>query len=572
MSVNDDLRDQAIRHAIYSERFGRGLAKRITALLNEVDDDLADQLQRRLEKIATNGDGGPATTKRLTDLLSSIRVINDRVYRRVGEGLEAELTDMAAFEIENQTAALARTIPVEIVATAPTAQVLKTLVETTPIDGHLLKSWVDSMSANRLSRVEQALRIGIAEGQTVDQLVRRIRGTRANGYKDGILEISRRSAETLAITANSTIANKAREAVYRDNAKLISKLKWISTLDSRTSSVCQARDGKLYDLDQPHPTPPAHPRCRSVMIPVTVPFSALGLNAKDYSPKTRASMDGQVPGDTTYEKWIRSQPRDRVVEIYGKERADLFLSGKVKFDDLYRDDGRFYTLDELRRQTGAAPTPKPTPKPAPASAQKAAPTLAEVNAKHDAELKAYTLTEGRKKGKEHLAIYDAATGKAFPPVTDGKKGSVSFPLWMLNELHHDKNQIVLHHNHPSSSSFSPADLKIVHDYRGAKGIWAHGHNGSSYYAEAGPRKMTSQGYNGMRKHAQQWMQRKVNTKEITTADANLIFYHIVSRLVERRGYITYMADLQGETLEVYNRNKTLIETFVSSITGYADDN
>ena len=294
-----------------------------------------------------------------------------------------------------------------------------------------------------------------------------------------------------------------------------------------------------------------------------MPFDKLGVDASDYSPKQRASMDGQVPGNTTYEKWLRNGPRERVVEIYGAERADLFLSGKVKFDDLYKNDGTFYSLADLRARV-ATPAPKPAPKP---KAPKA-PTLAEVNAKNDADLKAYTLEEGRRTKAEHLAIYDAKTGRRFENVSDGKKGSVSFPKWMVDELRKPENEIILHHNHPGSSSFSPADLQVVHAFKGAKGIWAHGHNGSSYYAEAGPRAMTLQGYNLLRKQTQQWLQRKVNSREISEADATLLFYHFVTRLVEHRGYLVYRADLQGPTLEAYERTKPLLEAFLSTIAGH----
>lgn len=353
MSVNQAILDAAIRHAIYSERFGRGLAKRIVALLNEADEDLTDKIEARLSRIADGGDTGPATTKRLTEILESLKTLNGSVYKKLLQTLQSELVDLAGFEIENQQATLAKLVPVNIVATAPTPAFLVTLVTTTPIDGILLKSWVDGMRDGRLLRVEKAVRLGMVQGETPQQIARRIRGTKAKGYRDGLMEISRRSAETLALTANSTIANAARERVYQDNAKLIDKLKWLSTLDSRTSATCQARDGELYDLDKPHPTPPAHPRCRSVMIPVTVPFSKLGVDAKDYTPTQRASMDGQVPGNVTFGDWLKGQPRARVEEVMGKGRAELFLSDKLKFADFFNTDDEYYTLAQLRQR--AAP-------------------------------------------------------------------------------------------------------------------------------------------------------------------------------------------------------------------------
>ena len=570
MSVNQDIQNAAIRHAIMSERYGKGLVRKIVALLDAADGDLTDQLTKRLGKIAANGfDTGPETTRRLTEVIEALRTINDRAYRRIEAELQAELIGMAEVETVAEQANLARILPVTINSVAPTATYLKTLVTTTPIDGVLLKPWVDGMASGRLARVEKALRIGMVEGQTVDQLVRRVRGTKAARYKDGILEISRRSAETLCLTANSTIANAAREQVYRDNAKLIDKLKWVSTLDTRTSSTCQSRDGQLYDLDKPHPSPPAHPRCRSIMIPVTVPFSKLGVDAADYSPAQRASLDGAVPGSTTYEKWLKDQPKERVVEIYGKERAELFLSGKVAFADLYKNDGQFYSLAELRNRSHK-PAPAQTPAPAPKPVQPKAPTLSEINAANDAELRDYMLVKGRKDGKEHLGAFDAVTGQMFEKVTDGKKGSVSFPPWLMTELKNPERKLVLHHNHPSSNSFSPADVSIIHEFPGAKGIWAHGHNGSSYYAEVGPRKMTIQGYKGLQKMVQQWMQSKVNSKNIATEDANLVFYHVVAMLADHRGYLKYAATLEGPSLEAFNRTKPQIEAFLSTIAGHTE--
>lgn len=563
MSANEEILNAAIRHSIISERYGKGLARKIVALLDAADVDLTDQLEKRLARIADGRDNGPATTRKLSEVIDALRTINSSVYRKLAGVLEAELIDMAAVELDGQAATLERALPVTVNAVAPTATYLKTLVTMTPVDGHLLGSWVDNMASNRLRRVEQALRIGMIEGQTVDQLVRRIRGTRAARYKDGILEISRRSATTLALTANSTIANAARQEVFKANAKLIDKLKWVATLDSRTSPGCQSKDGQLYEIGKA-PACPAHPRCRSIIIPVTVPFNKLGLDASDYSPTSRASMDGQVPANVTFGDWLKKQPRSRVEEIYGKERAELFLSGKVKFADLYKDDGSFYSLAELRRRTPTV-APKPTPVTAPKPPVR---TLEAINADNDADLKAYTLAEGRKNGKEHLAIYDAATGKTYPHVTDGKKGSVAFPPWMMDELKNPARQIVLHHNHPSSNSFSPADLSVIHDLAGAKGIWAHGHNGSSYYAEVGARKMSLQGYRLLQNQTKRWLQAKVNARKVAADDAGVIFFHVVSMLADHRGYIKYSADLKGPSLEAFNRTKPEIEAFLSTITPF----
>jgi hypothetical protein len=85
-------------------------------------------------------------------------------------------------------------------------------------------------------------------------------------------------------------------------------------------------------------------------VPVTVPFRELGLNAEDYTPEERASMDGQVAASTTYPKWLKSQPASVQETVLGKERARLFREGKVSSDELYRDDGSYRSLDELKKR------------------------------------------------------------------------------------------------------------------------------------------------------------------------------------------------------------------------------
>lgn len=82
MSVNEEIRDAAIRHAVMSERYGKGLARKIVKLLDEADVDMTDQLERRLARIANGTDNGPATTRRLTEVMAALETLNKAVYER----------------------------------------------------------------------------------------------------------------------------------------------------------------------------------------------------------------------------------------------------------------------------------------------------------------------------------------------------------------------------------------------------------------------------------------------------------------------------------------------------------
>src|SRR3546814_8134406 len=92
-------------------------------------------------------------------------------------------------------------------------------------------------------------------------MVRTLRGTKAAGYADGLLEISRRDAAAVVRTAVNHTGNYAREALYAENADIVSKVQWHSTLDGRTCPQCAGLDGKTFELGK-GPRPPAHYGCR----------------------------------------------------------------------------------------------------------------------------------------------------------------------------------------------------------------------------------------------------------------------------------------------------------------------
>lgn len=64
-----------------------------------------------------------------------------------------------------------------------------------------------------------------------------MRGTRAKGYADGLLDIDRRSAEAVVRIAISHTAEFARDRWYDANDDIIGALAWVSTLDSRISDA-----------------------------------------------------------------------------------------------------------------------------------------------------------------------------------------------------------------------------------------------------------------------------------------------------------------------------------------------
>lgn len=353
-SVNDALASAWIIHLIYAQRYGKAFANRIVKLINRGDKALVEELAGRYATIAAAGfDRGPATTRRVEEAITALRAINDNAYRPVHAAVVDELVGFAQYEMDWAAATIKKTIPVELGMRVPSPAVLRELVESSPVSGYLLKPWVEDLPRSRMAKIEAAIRDGVVTGKTTDQIVRDIRGTRKDGFK-GVLQTSRQSAQSMVLTASATVQNSAREALYDENPQLVPRVKFVATLDSRTTDRCRFYDGKVFKRSEPHPRPALHIRCRSLLVPVTPSWRELGFDADDVSAPARASMNGQVPGNETYATWLPKQPRAIIEDVLGKKNADLLIRKKIKINDFYDQSGKQYTLDQLRKRHPAA--------------------------------------------------------------------------------------------------------------------------------------------------------------------------------------------------------------------------
>jgi hypothetical protein len=176
--------------------------------------------------------------------------------------------------------------------------------------------------------------------------------------------------EALVRTSINHATNQGRQMVWESNSDILKGVRWVSTLDTRTTPICQQRDGKVGPvvddpnwsppegadrLDPPFARPPAHPNCRSTTTAVTKSWKELGFNVDELPAGTRASMDGQVPANMTYFEWLAKQSPERQKDILGPTRFDLWHTEGVKPERFVNDKGRLLTLDELRANLGKAP-------------------------------------------------------------------------------------------------------------------------------------------------------------------------------------------------------------------------
>lgn len=114
------------------------------------------------------------------------------------------------------------------------------------------------------------------------------------------------------------------------------------------------------------------------------------------------------------------------------------------------------------------------------------PTVAKFS--QDRRARHFVLSMGKRTGFEHLYCYCGNTGKDLVKHTDRAVDNVGLPKRHLVNSKRRGNRLVLHHNHPRGFSLSTVDIRHLIERPGLVEVFAHGHDGSWYWAESQRRK------------------------------------------------------------------------------------
>ncbi|HEU0264328.1 MAG TPA: phage minor head protein, partial [Geobacterales bacterium] len=306
-------------------------------------------------KIAARGEDGTFTAKRLAALLAELRDINTEAYRQAENIVKAEMALFAVQEADILAGVIEKSFPRSITLdmVTPTPEQLAAIATSKPFQGGLLSEWFGGLAEAKQTVVRQAIRLGMTEGETIDQMVRRLAGTRANRYTDGALEITRKNAEAVVRTAVNHTSNQAQQMLFAFNEELVKGWTFLATLDSRTTITCASLSGSEWPTGE-GPIPPRHVRCRSFALPRLATFRDLGIDIEEFPAGQRASMGGPVSAELSFTDWLKGQGADTQKNILGARRAELFREGGLSVDKFTDRKGVVYTLDELRKKQSEA--------------------------------------------------------------------------------------------------------------------------------------------------------------------------------------------------------------------------
>lgn len=333
-----DIKDDFSRHAHFVEQYKNSNVNKFEAFLRRVARGLRGELLKT--NTVTSQSRIEAKLKFVEELITTeFTAYTDEIT----EQIELFAVSEAGFVAETVKNASGVSFAL------PSEAQLIAAVNARPFNTKLLKDYLKDFTSQQAKAVSNAVSMGFYEGKTTPEIVRDIIGTKAQNFKNGTLHTSRTSAETMVRTALSHTSAVARNKTYEDNDDLIPYYEWVSTLDGRTSAICRSRDGMVWRINK-GPLPPAHPNCRSTTAPLfkeDVKVKGDKLIKQDLDG-TRASIDGQVSADLTYNDWLKRQTKAFQIDVLGKQKAELFRKGGLTMDQFVNNKGQELTLDQLQ--------------------------------------------------------------------------------------------------------------------------------------------------------------------------------------------------------------------------------
>ena len=387
------------KNAIDLNRYSNSVARRVINSYNDIIIDAVNQL-RVIDDLAA-----PVKAARLRSILAQLKESLDGWAGDATEITATELQGIAELQSQFVTDELRKALPAgvtrsavntveispqfaqSVVTTDPTQLNVVTLSDdlfaavngapqtysltaaqgttiTLP-NGQVVSKAFRGIATSQAERFSQVVRNGLLTGETTPDIAKRLIGSLQFGEQAKTVgqlaaaggqatQVADNQILTLIRTSINQVANAASQQVYEANQDITQKYRYIATLDTRTSAICRALDGREFDYGK-GPMPPQHFNCRSTTVPV-INYKQLGFNPPP--PARRASMDGQVPANESYGEWLKKQPRTVQADALGPGKVAYFnrlvdkYGAKDAMAKLVRDDGSELTLAQLRKRYG----------------------------------------------------------------------------------------------------------------------------------------------------------------------------------------------------------------------------
>jgi len=402
------------RNAIDLNRYSNSVARQIIENYNDIILDSVDQLQRLIPNVSDDNlqpITAPAKAARLRSILAQLKESLATWANESTQLAATEFQGLAELQSEFVEGQLRQALPAGARSAVNTVEIspqfAQAVVTTDPTEigvvslsddlvaavqgspqrfsltaaqgtaitlpnGRVVEKTFRGIAEQQAERFAQVVRQGLLTGEPTQEIASRLVG-RLDRTTDIGLEFGQRARSvkqlqlaggeltkaaghqvlTLVRTSVNQVANAASQQVYEANQDITKRYRYVATLDTRTSAICRALDGREFEYGK-GPEPPQHFNCRST----TVPVIEQEEGETPLPVGRRAAQGGMVPANQSYGEWLSKQSKSQQIEAIGESRVPYFKSLSRKYGPrdaiakLVRDDGSELTLADLRKRYG----------------------------------------------------------------------------------------------------------------------------------------------------------------------------------------------------------------------------
>lgn len=319
-----------------------------------------------------------------------------------------------------------------------------------------------------------------------------------------------------------------------------------------------------------------------------------GFRPEDIAERLAQTRELQAKVAALTRTFTEADAERLVVELYGFKPSedDLLglLTGIQKLTASRRTvlieaaKARLSTIENLLTQASVTPalpaaailpaapvasprvvTPKPAPRPAGLPKGRYSERLAgDVRTDFEAvqQSRKFVRDQGKRTGHEWAIMHDDE-GRDLVRLSTGKKNYVQFDRNIAPELYSARHRLTVHHNHPSSTSFSVADVKAFGGLPGLDILYAHGQNGNIFRLRVLDRVRAGSAAKTAEIRSTRLLTAAARAGEISYADANALHAHVRMLILVKRGVVQYEYTFAADTDAAAQRAADVIARIVA---------
>jgi len=291
-ALDQKLIDTILAGQLDLQRYEAGVRARILGML--------EKLRKELRVTLLSEDLTTLNKARTTALLKQSTAVIDHHYAQMQGTMEAAMTGAAQATMRQTAASLAAPmLLINVEVGLPTATFMGRLASNVLITGAPSAEWWGKQSGDTAFKFSNAVRQGVLAGETNEQIVSRVVGTKTS---PGIMQAARHNARALVHSSIQAVSGAARRETYAQNRDVVKGIRQHSTFDGRT---CWSTETLLLMADGTH-RPIGDVAVGDLVIGglTGVPCKVLAVEKSKQPSSVETCYNGNIIGRTTHDHRI----------------------------------------------------------------------------------------------------------------------------------------------------------------------------------------------------------------------------------------------------------------------------